>query len=222
MVSGVAFTRCRGGILGLAAVGWYYFYRRVGILGSTVPVVIMASFLLAIPRMGQLSTKEGSARSRLEHWSYGLELLKANPVFGVGYGRFTENYSHTAHNSFVLIAAEAGFLGAMTWVALFFCAFRDIRFLRHSPRAPPWLDTFLDALTAALLGWLVSGYFLSQTYKPMPYLLMAILVAGMNVLAREGVEVRHPWGARQMLLTFAVTMGAVMFVYISTRVLWML
>ena len=55
----------------------------------------------------------------------------------------------------------------------------------------------------------------------MPYLLMAILVAGMNVLAREGVEVRHPWGARQMLLTFAVTMGAVMFVYISTRVLWM-
>ncbi len=220
MITGIAFTRSRGGILGLAMVGWYYFYRRVGIWGSIVPVVIMVSFLLALPRMGQLSAKETSARSRLEHWSYGMELLKANPIFGVGYMRFTEHHSHTAHNSFVLVLAECGLVGAVIWVSLFFCAFRDIKLMRNLPRPPPYLDPMLDSLKGAFLGWLVSAYFLSQTFKPLPYILMGVLVAGMNVLAREGYDVRHHWGIRQTMMSGVVTLVGVIFVYVSLIILW--
>lgn len=220
MVLGIAFTRSRGGILGLAMVGWYYFYRRVGVWGSVVPVLVMLSFLLALPRMGEINTKEASARSRLDHWSYGMQLLRSNPLFGVGYSRFTEHHSHTAHNSFILVLAELGLFGGFAWICIFYCSFWEIRMIRRLPRPPPYLDSMLDSLVCAFLGWLVSAFFLSQSYKPLPYMLMAILVAALNVLDREGFKISHRWSLRQTSYCLGITMAGVVFIYAAINILW--
>ena len=55
-----------------------------------------------------ISSKEQSAAERIEAWSVGLELLKWRPLFGAGYGNFTDHHHLTAHNSFVLCFAELG------------------------------------------------------------------------------------------------------------------
>lgn len=219
---GIVFTLSRGGMLALLAIGWFYMYRRVGKLLSIVGAVLLLLVILAAPRVGEISTQEDSARARLDHWAYGLQLLRENPVFGVGKGAFTENYYRTAHNSFVLILAEAGLIGAMLWVAMFIAAFREIYLTRKEPRAPPWLDPALNAFEAALIGWLVCAMFLSQTYKFTSFIIMGCIIATLNVMKREGYEVKHPWTNRMSLLTLAVTVVGTILMHLAVKVLWQL
>ncbi len=60
-----------------------------------------------------------SASERLVAWTEGLEMLKAQPILGVGYGQFLDHHTLTAHNSLVLCFAETGLLGCFFWVGLF-------------------------------------------------------------------------------------------------------
>jgi O-antigen ligase len=55
---------------------------------------------------------------RLEAWSAGLQLFKSAPLFGTGFGSFTDFNEITAHNSFVLCLAELGLVGSTIWLAL--------------------------------------------------------------------------------------------------------
>ncbi|MCB2187405.1 MAG: O-antigen ligase family protein [Deltaproteobacteria bacterium] len=220
IITGIIYTRSRGGIMGLAAVAWMYMRKRVGLVLSVVGLLLLGALLLAIPRMDEINTGESSARSRLEHWSYGLELFRAHPLFGAGYNSFTEDYPQTAHNSFVLVLAEAGILGAAAWVALFVAGFRHLFLLSRLDRAPPWLQPYVDSLQAALVGWLVCAFFLSQTYKFLSFVLLAMVVASMNALARQGVEVHHPWTSRQLLYSGAGAVIGVLFMYAALKVLW--
>jgi O-antigen ligase len=221
MATGIIYTRSRGGILGFAAVLWFYFHRRVGLLLSIGALMLLFSLLLAVPRMESLKAPgDASARSRLNHWSRGLNLFKQHPVFGVGMTWYARGYTHTAHNSFVLVLSETGFVGAFFWVGLFFHSFRTLFRLRKLPNAPPWLAPLVNCLQGSLIGWLVSGYFLSQSYKFTAYILMACVVATLHSLAAEGMEVEVPWRGRETRLNFLLTIGAIVFLYASLILLW--
>ncbi|KIX13278.1 O-antigen ligase family protein [Dethiosulfatarculus sandiegensis] len=220
LISGMIYTRSRGGFLALASVFWFYFYRRTGLVIAIAALALFASLVVSIPRIGQINTQDSSSRGRLEHWSVGLQLLKENPVFGVGAFRFTDFHHHTAHNSLVLVLAELGLFGGFIWIAMFYSAFREIALTKNLPNAPPFLDKLLDGLHQALVAWLIAGFFLSQSYKPQSFILMALVVATLNCLDNEGIYVRHPWSTKQMLYTLAATLGSVVFVHIALRVLW--
>ncbi|KMY66537.1 hypothetical protein AAU61_15440 [Desulfocarbo indianensis] len=220
MATGVMYTRSRGGILGMAVVFWYYFRRRVGLVLSIGVLLFMASLILTLPRFGSTNVDDASTRTRMEHWASGLAFFKQHPLFGLGFEQFTEHHYQTAHNSFVLVLAEAGFVGAFFWIALFLQGFRELFRLGKLPHAPPWLEPQLSGLTGALIGWLVCGFFLSQTYKFTSYILLALVVATLNVLHNEGYTVSHPWSGRMTVITLAATVGAVVFMHIMLRLLW--
>jgi putative inorganic carbon (HCO3(-)) transporter len=120
VITGIAFTRSRGSLMGLAAVFWFYFYKRVGIITSIIALAVVLAVLMTLPRMDTISTKEGSARSRMEHWSAGIDMFKYRPITGVGHRRFTVHHVQTAHNSFVLVFAELGIVGTFLWISMFF------------------------------------------------------------------------------------------------------
>lgn len=220
MVAGVVYTRSRGGMLGLAAVGWYYLRQRVGKVTSIFGLLLILSIIMALPRMGEITPEEESARSRLEHWGHGLEQFKRRPIFGIGYEMFNADYSHTAHNSFVLIFSEAGIVGATLWIALFFCTFRDLRYLREEWRGPPFLDNVVDSLVGALFAWQVSAFFLSQTYKSLSFVLMALVVAVQNVLAQDKILLDHHWGLREYTVSFVLTVAGIIFMHFLVMILW--
>lgn len=220
MVTGIAYTRSRGGILGLAAVGWYYLHQRVGRLAGVIGLLLVLSLLMAIPRMEQVSAQESSARARLDHWSYGLGLLKKSPLFGVGMDRFLDDYTHTAHNSFVLVLAEAGLVGGIIWVALVFGSLRELRLVRLEGRAPPFVENLAHSLVGAWVGWLVCAFFLSQTYKFLSFIIMAMSVAVLNAMAREGVEVANAWGPKQWGIVLGLTVGGIAALHLAINVLW--
>ncbi len=57
---------------------------------------------------------------RVALWQKGIEIIRAHPLLGVGmgnYGQFTDN-GLTAHNSYVLCAAELGFFGYFFWLGM--------------------------------------------------------------------------------------------------------
>ncbi len=55
----------------------------------------------------------------------GLELLKAHPIFGVGFGNMGDYVGQTAHNSLVVCAAELGLFGLYFWTLFLFPTVRD-------------------------------------------------------------------------------------------------
>lgn len=220
MATGVIYTRSRGGILGLAAVFWYYFHRRVGMVLSIGVLLFMLSVVATLPRFGSTSVDDASTRTRMEHWAEGLDMFKQKPIFGIGIRQFVEFHGQTAHNSFILALAEAGFVGAFFWLALFLQGFRELFLLGKLPNAPPWLEPQLSGLTGALIGWQVCAFFLSQTYNFTSFILLALVVSTLNVLHNEGYNVRHPWSSRMTLFTLGVTVAAVVGMHILLRVLW--
>ncbi len=222
LLTGIVFTRSRGGLLGLATVAWFYLRRRVGIVFSVVGLLLLFSLLMAIPRMEKINPKQGSARTRLEHWTYGLGLLRSHPIFGVGVGGFTENYPTTAHNSFILVLAEGGLIGGTLWIALIYATLRHINLLRKIETPPPWLEPFTNALEAAFMGWMVCAFFLSHTYKFMGFILMGIAAAAMNVLASEGIDVRLPWKLRHTFASVVLCAAGVVFMHLMVTLLWRL
>ena len=70
--------------------------------------------------MAQISNGDDSAYGRVEAWYEGIQMFKSSPVFGVGKGMFTDFNNLTAHNSYMLVLAELGFVGSIFFLGLFF------------------------------------------------------------------------------------------------------
>ncbi len=221
LVTGVVYTRSRGGILAMAFVVWIYLRHRVGLTFSVVGLVMLFGLLMAIPRFDTTGSGSGTAQSRLDHWAYGLDQFKQHPVFGMGWRCFTEQgYRHTAHNSFVLVLAETGLVGALLWISFFYIAAKHIFAMQRITRGPPWLEPMSKALEGAVGGWMVAGFFLSQAYGFILYMLFAIVVATVNILGNQGIEVGVTWTKKDLRNVFFITAGMIVIIHLMCSLLF--
>jgi O-antigen ligase len=192
---GTYLTNSRGALLAVLVVaGAYVWYRRGFLTAGTLGVVGLACMKLLSSRMQELDPDEESAFGRVDAWYEGLHMFLSHPVFGVGAGNFTEYNDLTAHNSFVLVLAETGFVGYMLWLAFVGYGFwMMLTVLRYKPeaiddsaRAKAWLGEQRMALTLllSLCGLYSAAFFLSRSYMVVMYLLAAMVV-GYYVSARQ-------------------------------------
>jgi O-antigen ligase len=163
----VVLTQSRGGQLVLGTVVVGVLVRRFGwrsaVLGAavTLPIVLLSWRADA--------DAESSSLERAEILSEGLQLLKAHPILGIGVGQFAgENpLNMAAHNSYLLIATEAGMPGYLLWCGLVWMTLKIA--LSVALRPPPGLDPglvhFGEALAASTVGLHVGIFFLSFVYK---------------------------------------------------------
>jgi len=141
-------------------------------------MTVRAATLLAIDE--DYNTTSSSGRVYL--WKRGLTFAAQNPVFGVGAGAFEAKLGHdfqehnvngawhTAHNTYVQIAAEVGFGGLLTLLFLLFQYVRNVR--RYwSWRSPVYRPDYL----AALIAYALCIVFLSHGYS---YLLFGVVALG--------------------------------------------
>ncbi|GAA0715630.1 O-antigen ligase family protein [Dokdonella soli] len=170
-------THSRGGLLGLAAIFIFGMRRMLGTTRMALLAIVVAVGVNAADFSGgrRFSTGEESANDRIEAWYSGIQMLKAHPLFGVGYGSFTDFHpERTAHNSFVLCFSELGLLGFFAWTALLVVAFRELgEAVRRTP-AGSFEHRITSALRYSLIGFLTCAWFLSRTYQPELYLLLAL------------------------------------------------
>ena len=170
-------THSRGALLGIIALLVFGVRRRLG----TVRTVMLALIVVVAASVGNFggersySTGEESAGERIEAWYSGLQMLRSQPVFGVGFGNFTDrNDGRTAHNSFVLSFAELGLLGSLLWVGLITGAYRELEQTIELAPADSIERKLAGLLRASLIGFMTCAWFLSRTYQPELFLLLAI------------------------------------------------
>ncbi len=111
-------THSRGALLALAILTLMIAQKRLGSIPSSLLIAALIAGMVAINFTGGRGISVGDGADRLEAWATGLEMFKKAPLFGVGFGAFTDFNEITAHNSFVLCLAELGLVGTTLWVAL--------------------------------------------------------------------------------------------------------
>jgi O-antigen ligase len=167
--------------------------KRLRFVFFLVAAFLMFSFILLFPQVWQRGgyvNYENTLASmadvdRKNFQSVSLKMLKAHPLFGVGFNNFClemKNYVtdssvpiNIVHNTFLLVLAETGILGFLSFNLFFFGTF--FRGIRKS------VNSEIIFLTAILVAFGFVGccdnYFLTST----PGKLMLFSVIGMMGLA---------------------------------------
>jgi putative inorganic carbon (hco3(-)) transporter len=209
LVLAIVLTRSRGGFLGLG-VGLAAMLRRYYGAKVQITVLALAGLLFAVTASGRLGTfnaSEASAQGRVEAWSAGLQMLKSHPVLGVGFGNFTEHHELVAHNSYIHVLAELGFVGGYTFVALvtlFLFGWRAIPKDASSDGYAAWLSAGTGALVCCI--------FISRQYSAPLFLLFG--VGGSLSALRGGAQTRWP-----ELIFVIGTVSVMVIAYLAVMVL---
>ncbi|WP_449244582.1 O-antigen ligase family protein [Desulfobacca acetoxidans] len=180
-LAGLTATLSRGGILavGLASITLLliHFFRRFGLAQAVVYVVlvlVVASGLIlgtSNPIERRLFQHDyGTAYGRIPHLLVAINVIRANPLFGVGLNNYCEaapEFDNTpqqimaywqapAHNLYLFIASEIGLVG-LIWVVVF--TFAVVKALWPSLRSP---DSFVRCLSLGVLLGLIAFFIHGQ------------------------------------------------------------
>lgn len=211
----VFMTESRGGILAFGILVMIMFSRRFGWkIGLAVGVLaFVAIFAVGPSRMGTISTEEDSARGRIEAWTVGLELFASNPVFGVGARRFTDFHYKTAHNSFILCAAELGLFGYVAFLLMIYLSIKNLYFVSKNAVGAKFghLARYADAVMLGLIALLAAAIFLSRTYNELIYILFGLAAAITKLFTKiDGgrYELMH---RRDLVTGLGMAIGSIIF-----------
>jgi hypothetical protein len=186
------FTASRGGQLVFLTVLGVYFVNRYGLRRGVVIGVLLALPLLVL---GGGGGGESSTVERTECWWVGLHLFVASPVFGVGFGQFTEHHYLTAHNSFILVAAELGLPGMLLWTSVIYVALK-VPFQALRAQLPPVARTWALAVLASIAGLVVGSFFLSFAYKDALWIYVGLTGALYQAICRHDPTFRVTFDLR--------------------------
>lgn len=177
VLTGIFYTRSRGALMGIATLILLFLREKIGLAAGAVTSGVVAFTLLVVGYAGGRALSVGGGMDRLDIWSDGLGMFKMSPIWGVGYGAFTEYSKLTAHNSYVLAMAELGIVGLFIWMSMIICSIYQLRWVRQTAANRPELADYalLAKLTQfSVYAFLVTAYFLSRTYTVTIYILFGI------------------------------------------------
>ncbi|NRT56054.1 O-antigen ligase family protein [Sphaerotilus uruguayifluvii] len=187
MIYAIFLSQSRGALIGLASLLFFGVRKALGTTKTVLLLGVMAGAQLVGNMSGgrEFSGKERSAEERIESWTIGLDLLKGHPIFGAGYGNYLEYNYLTAHNSFVLCFAELGLVGYFVWMGMIVLTYKGLsRTLDQLPEgSPAWKTASL--LRSSMVGYLTCAWFLSRTYGPALFFLMALGIGAWHCAVRS-------------------------------------
>jgi putative inorganic carbon (hco3(-)) transporter len=213
MVLSIMFTYSRGGFLALGVTLALYFIvyppRRAGIL---IIILIFGTGLLFAPSnyfdrilslnqiyssSSPMNPDDASLNTRVTQNLVAWEMIKANPLFGVGLHNYSAVYTDyakalgraistegsAAHNLYFEVLAETGTLGFAIFAVIIWASFsavwkaRKIFLQIHLSDYAVLVTSFAIGLT----GYLVAAMFIHGAYPRYFYLLIGIAMALQNV-----------------------------------------
>ena len=197
LLYGMILTNSRGALLAALVVIGLEGWRRYGKIAVSLSAILGLPTLFAVTRLSQLSAGEQSANDRIQAWYEGIQMLRYHPLFGVGFGNFTDYNTLTAHNFIVLPMAELGIFGFALWLGLMWYSVRMLWWVGYGPHSsherdvkaladPQWRAEVLAArgLLLTFVGFGISAFFLSQSYKAPLFLLCGLALARFTRAAR--------------------------------------
>jgi probable O-glycosylation ligase (exosortase A-associated) len=185
----------RGAFLAMAvlSIAWWWKSRHRLTFGIIAVVAAMA-IMPMIPskwydRMQTIENYEqdGSARGRLQMWTFAINVAKDRPITGGGFGvfkggdRIYEKYYPEAtkrrnvHSVYFEVLGTQGFVGMMIFIALGIATLRTISWIQKRTRHIPELIKeyrYAIALKLSLIAFAVGGAFLNLSIFDLFYLLL--------------------------------------------------
>ncbi len=161
----VILSQSRGGTLVIGIIFLAAFVRRFGWKGALLGIAAAAPGILLGGRSGEEA--EASAEERTDLLREGFEMMRQFPL-GVGVRAFGDHTATglTAHNSYVLEAAEVGLPGMWLWALIVYTSIKIPYVVGF--RSPAGLDPRIkglgNGLFVAYCGMLVGIFFLSFAY----------------------------------------------------------
>jgi O-antigen ligase len=191
-------TNSRGAIFGLALALFVYFLKAHGVgsrwrrlaLGS----ILLTAILLFTPSQGLMDyfrigdSLAESSLSRIEAWSGSFDIIRANPVFGIGFYGFQEEVEMGdprseapihSHNGFLKALVEQGIAGGVAYLLLVWI------FLRNS--------------FASLRSCTMNKHYL--------WLFSSITCIGLTLFAQELFDAGLTIGTSSVAILFATLLG---------------
>jgi probable O-glycosylation ligase (exosortase A-associated) len=182
----VVLTGSRGGFLGLVFLLFLLWWRsRRKVLGLFVALAVFGVLWTTAPagyreRIQSIThyQDDESAMARVYLRKAAIAMFLHNPLVGIGVGNFNDfarGYGaisyHTAHNMYLLVLGELGALGLAVFLWIWIGTLKSAhRLSRHDY----WLYRALGlGALVGLMDLMVTGYFLSLSYYPYQYILMA-------------------------------------------------
>lgn len=210
----VILTQSRGGQLVIGTVFAAYFvarYRYKGLLGGllAVPVLLLGG------REG--AAADASSNERTELLYEGVNFVLQHPIFGLGINGFAEEMRLTAHNSYLLAAAELGMPGFFFWSGLIWTSIKVP--ITIVSRPPELVSRELRALSTALivsfLGMSVGIFFLSFTFKQLLFVWLGMCGALYGIVKNEDPSFQLKVGIKDVIgiVTFDVVILVAIYVY---------
>jgi putative inorganic carbon (hco3(-)) transporter len=211
----VLLTNARGSQLALVAVLLLLVAQtRHRVRGLAFAAVAMAALWAVVPDsqrdrfevMGDDETSE----SRMFYLEHGWQITNEYPAFGIGYRNWIPYYNsrhdllaqvppgiprgELPHNIYIEASAELGFFGLGALLVLMIGAFiinyRTRRLARAVPGWGPFLISTAAGLDAALLGFMISGFFVTVLYYPYLWTNLAFAGALFHVTRTSASEAR--------------------------------
>lgn len=200
----------RGAVLGAlvaAAAAWARNPRRLGTV--VVFLLFIPAFIYVLPEASKERWKSAenwkedrTASHRIDLWKAGLRMFGDYPVLGVGPGNYPQRYSESyaepgedpaawaPHNIFIQSLSELGLAGTVpVFLLFFFCFrlnFRTRKLLDPSGSPGEKFNYFLAyGLDLALVGYMVSGAFLTVLYYPHLWMILGISVGLHTAITRR-------------------------------------
>jgi hypothetical protein len=159
--------------------------------------------------------EEGTGGARLYTWGIGMKMFFANPIIGVGQKNFPwafDTYQagmtfHTrslagreAHSAWVTLISELGLSGIVIIGAMLFQCYKDLKLVRtrfapaesrqkhgQTIQAGEDMRVYLArAMEGSIIGFIVSGVFISVLWYPPLWIMIAFVVALRNISEVEG------------------------------------
>lgn len=209
LVLAIVATQSRGGLLGVAAIIALFAWRRVR---SKALLITVGSVLLVVLYFvaGISSRKSGgaaeagldeSAMGRLHAWEAAFGMAVDNPLSGVGMNNFFSNYyfyseywdglNHAVHSTWFGVLGETGFLGLFVFLGMVYsllrCSYASLKRILDAPNLfPPVMASIAEGNLSGLVGFCVSGTFLTQGFTWPLYILLAFTVAIANFVSKPG------------------------------------
>lgn len=206
------FTLSRGGWLGFAlsmilVIGFYVF--RGSLTMSKIAVILITILIAALLLLGfsdiilaRIHSDDGeSAYIRIPMMQVAWTIIKAHPILGIGINNYTEVmrtydptssrisfwFDYPVHNQFLLIAAEVGVFGLLSFLIFIFFLFRTGLFVVK--RTPPgsFYGHLAIGVMAGLAGFLVHclGDFPLLSYFSLFWVLSGLLCALANQIKKS-------------------------------------
>jgi hypothetical protein len=248
LLIGIFLTHSRGALIALMAIAIVAVRRRIGL----VPALLLGGALflgaMALNFTGGRDVSASAGEDRTALWSEGLEVLKANPAFGVGYGNLSDYTDEhlTAHNSVIVCAAELGLFGFYFWCMFLFSTLNDSLAIASIEKVtegepieieeapfpqPVKLIESIDKaeinrlgrlLVLSLTGFLAASMFLSRAFVPTLFLLGGMVEVVFEMARERKMIAPRLHLERVMLFAGVLTISLVLMMYIVVRALKLL